>query len=90
MGLPGDNNDPKGFVNAIAIGILKKMGAKKIEPVVTDWGGLIPGLQANRYDVITGGMYILKSRCENVNFSDPVGVFGDAFIVVILVGFIVN
>ena len=57
------------------------MGAKKIEPVVTEWGGLIPGLQANRFDVITGGMYILKSRCENVNFSEPLGVFGDAFIV---------
>jgi polar amino acid transport system substrate-binding protein len=78
---PGDNNVPKGFVNAIAIGVLNKMGVTNIESVVTDWGGLIPGLQANRFDVITGGMYILKSRCENVNFSDPIGVFGDAFIV---------
>jgi polar amino acid transport system substrate-binding protein len=78
---PGDNGDPKGFVNAIATGVLEAMGAKKIEPVTTDWGGLIPGLQADRYDVITGGMYILKTRCENVAFSDPVGVFGDAFIV---------
>jgi polar amino acid transport system substrate-binding protein len=78
---PGDNGDPKGFVNAIATGVLEAMGAKTIEPVTTDWGGLIPGLQADRYDVITGGMYILKTRCENVAFSDPVGVFGDAFIV---------
>jgi len=78
---PGDNNVPKGFVNAIALGVLNTMGIENIEPVVTDWGGLIPGLQANRFDVITGGMYILKSRCENVNFSDPIGVFGDAFIV---------
>ena len=78
---PGDNNAPKGFVNAIALGILDKMGVTDIEPVVTDWGGLISGLKANRYDIITGGMYILKSRCENVNFSDPIGVFGDAFIV---------
>jgi len=78
---PGDDNSPKGFVNAIAIGILHKMGYQKIEPVQTEWGGLIPGLNADRSDVITGGMYILKSRCENVNFSDPIGVFGDAFIV---------
>ncbi len=78
---PGDNNVPKGFVNAIAIGILNEMGITKIQPVVTDWGGLIPGLKANRFDVVTGGMYILKSRCENVNFSDPIGIFGDAFIV---------
>ena len=31
--------------------------------------------------MITGGMYILKSRCANINFSDPIGVFGDAMLV---------
>jgi len=78
---PGDNQAPLGFVNAIGLGILKSMGYTNIEPVVTDWGGLIPGLRAKRYDIITGGMYILKSRCENVNFSEPIGVFGDCFLV---------
>jgi polar amino acid transport system substrate-binding protein len=78
---PGDNGEPLGFVNAIATGILNDMGYDDIEPVQTEWGGLIPGLQADRSDVITGGMYILKERCENVAFSDPIGVFGDAFIV---------
>lgn len=78
---PGDNQEPLGFVNAITVGILKSMGHTNIEPVVTEWGGLIPGLKANRFDIITGGMYILKSRCENVNFSEPIGVFGECFIV---------
>ena len=78
---PGDDNKPLGFVNAIAVGVLEKMGVTNIEPVVTEWGGLIPGLNADRFDVITGGMYILGSRCENVDFSNPIGVFGDAFIV---------
>jgi polar amino acid transport system substrate-binding protein len=78
---PGDNQQPLGFVNAITLGILKTMGYTEIEPVVTEWGGLIPGLKANRFDIITGGMYILKSRCENVNFSEPIGVFGECFIV---------
>ena len=78
---PGEDNEPLGFVNAIATGILTEMGITNIEPVVTDWGGLIPGLNANRFDIITGGMYILASRCENVTFSEPIGVFGDAFIV---------
>ena len=78
---PGEGNEPLGFVNAYTIGVLNAMGYDNIEPVVTDWGGLIPGLQAGRYDVITGGMYILASRCENVNFSEPIGVFGDAFLV---------
>ena len=78
---PGDNNAPIGFVNVITLGILKTMGHTNIEPVVTDWGGLIPGLKANRFDLITGGMNILKDRCENVNFSEPIGRFGECFIV---------
>lgn len=78
---PGDDNKPMGFVNAYALGVLGKMGYDNIEPVVTEWGGLIPGLKADRFDIITGGMYILASRCENVAFSEPIGRFGDAFIV---------
>ena len=78
---PGENNTPLGFANAHALGVLKSMGYENIESVVTEWGGLIPGLKANRIDIITGGMYILGSRCENINFAEPLGVFGDAFLV---------
>ncbi|APG47260.1 transporter substrate-binding domain-containing protein [Phaeobacter porticola] len=80
-GYPDENGDAKGFVNEITIGILKKMGHDTVEATVTDWGGLIPGLQANRYDMITGGLYILNSRCENITFSEPIAQSGDAFIV---------
>jgi polar amino acid transport system substrate-binding protein len=78
---PGTDNQPLGFVNAYTLAVLHKMGFDKIEPVVTEWGGLIPGLKAKRFDIVTGGMYILKERCNNVAFSDPMGEFGDAFIV---------
>lgn len=78
---PSEDGKPVGFVNAYTLGVLKQMGYDDIEPVQTEWGGLIPGLKANRFDIITGGMYILKSRCENVDFSEPMGRFGDAFIV---------
>lgn len=78
---PGDNNEPLGFVNAYVLGVLKKMGYTNVEPVVTEWGGLIPGLKANRFDIITGGMYILGSRCKNVTFSEPMAKVSDAFIV---------
>ncbi|MCV2865810.1 transporter substrate-binding domain-containing protein [Albidovulum sediminicola] len=78
---PGENNAPLGFVNAYVLGVLHEMGHDNIEPVVTDWGGLIPGLQASRFDLITGGMYILGSRCENVTFSEPMAKVSDAFIV---------
>lgn len=78
---PGEGGTPMGFVNAITIGILENMGHENIEPVVTEWGGLIPGLRANRFDIITGGMNILASRCENIAFSEPIAQIGDAFIV---------
>ncbi|MGF1527340.1 MAG: transporter substrate-binding domain-containing protein [Candidatus Competibacterales bacterium] len=78
---PGEDNQPLGFANVHTLGVLEAMGHTDIEPVVTEWGGLIPGLKANRFDIITGGMYILESRCENVSFAEPMGVFGDAFLV---------
>ena len=78
---PGPDGSPKGFVNAEVLGVLAKMGYDNIEPVQTDWGGLIPGLQAGRFDIITGGMNILKSRCENIAFSEPMARIGDAFLV---------
>ena len=80
-GYPGENGEPLGFVNAIALTILEEMGISEVDTSVNEWAGLIPGLNAGRYDIITGGMYILKSRCENIDFSDPIGYFGDAMMV---------
>ena len=78
---PGDNGEPLGFVNVITVAVLDKLGHTQVEPVLTDWSGLIPSLVAGRVDIITGGMYILKARCENIDFSEPIGQFGNAFIV---------
>lgn len=78
---PDDAGAPKGFVNVITIAVLNKMGYDKIEPVQTEWGGLIPGLNADRFDIVTGGMNILASRCENIAFSEPIAKVGDGFIV---------
>lgn len=77
----GEDGSAKGFVNTITIDVLKRMGYTDIEPVLTDWSGLIPSLTASRVDIVTGGMYILPARCENMDFSEPIGVFGDAFVV---------
>ena len=77
----GDNGEALGFVNMIALTVLEEMGITEHETKVFEWSGLIPGINADRSDMITGGMYILKSRCANINFSDPIGVFGDAMLV---------
>lgn len=78
---PGEGGEPRGFVNAHTLGVLEEMGYTNIEPVQTEWGGLIPGLQAGRFDIITGGMNILAARCENVAFSEPMARIGDGFLV---------
>lgn len=82
-GFPGENNEPKGIVNEYFVGVLHQMGYDKIkiEPVLTDWGGLIPGLQAGRFDVITGGLAILGARCANITFSEPMMRVPSAFLV---------
>ena len=41
---PGENGSPLGFVNVITVAVLEKMDHTNVEPVVTDWSGLIPSL----------------------------------------------
>ncbi|MEP0040704.1 MAG: transporter substrate-binding domain-containing protein [Nitratireductor sp.] len=78
---PGEDGSAQGFVNGITIDVLEKMGYTNIEPVLTDWSALIPSVNANRVDIVTGGMYVLPARCANMDFSDPIGAFGDVFLV---------
>lgn len=65
----------------IARVILKRLGVERIEPVVTEFGALIPGLKAGRFDLIAAGMYITPARCKEISFSDPTYKIGEAFIV---------
>lgn len=51
--------------------IFAQMGVKTIKPVLTEWGSLIPGLRASRFDLIAAGMYITPARCKQVLFTDP-------------------
>jgi polar amino acid transport system substrate-binding protein len=51
------------------------------EPVVTEWGSLIPGLNAGRFDMITAAMYITPERCEAAAFSNPDYTIVDGLVV---------
>lgn len=65
----------------IARVVLAEMGISKVEGVLTEFGSLIPGLKAGRFDVIAAGMYILPERCKEIAFSNPTYSVGEAFIV---------
>jgi len=51
--------------------IFRNLGIENVEGVSTDFGALIPGLQAGRFDVVSAGMSILPQRCEQALFSEP-------------------
>jgi polar amino acid transport system substrate-binding protein len=65
----------------IARAIFKRMGVEEVEGVLTEFGSLIPGLKAGRFDIIAAGMYITPARCEQVAFSNPTYRIGEAFVV---------
>lgn len=65
----------------IARVILKRLGVKEVEGVLVEFGSLIPGLKAGRFDIIAAGMYITPPRCEQIAFSNPTYGIGEAFIV---------
>lgn len=65
----------------IARAVLAGIGIPGIEGVLTEFGSLIPGLNAGRFDIIAAGMYILPGRCRQIAFSNPTYAVGEAFIV---------
>jgi polar amino acid transport system substrate-binding protein len=61
--------------------IFKRLGVDRVQPVPTEFGSLIPGLNSQQFDVVAAGMYINPERCEQVLFSDPDYQMLDSFIV---------
>ncbi|MEU2283256.1 ectoine/hydroxyectoine ABC transporter substrate-binding protein EhuB [Streptomyces sp. NPDC013178] len=61
--------------------IFRRLGVDKVQPVPTEFGSLIPGLNSQQFDVVAAGMYINPERCEQVIFADPDYQMLDSFIV---------
>lgn len=61
--------------------VMDDLGVKEVEGVLTEFGSLIPGLQARRFDMIAAGMYVTPERCQQVIFSNPTYGIGSAFVV---------
>jgi polar amino acid transport system substrate-binding protein len=61
--------------------IMKKLGVPEIDGVLTEFGSLIPGLQAGRFDIVAAGMFVNPARCGQVLFSEPTYGIGQAMLV---------
>lgn len=85
------NEIPYGYVDpsgtAVGAGpdvakqIVEGLGIENIEWVTTDFSSLIPGLRADRFDMVAAEMAILPQRCEQVLFSEPNTSYGEGLLV---------
>lgn len=71
----------KGVGPDVATQIAKALGIRNIQWTTTNFGSLIPGLQADRYDMVAAEMAILPQRCGQVLFSEPDSSYGEGLLV---------
>ena len=85
------NESPYGFTDKsgkltgeaveLARVIFKQLGIDNVKGVQVDFGGLIAGLNAKRFDAIAAGMFINPERCASAAFANPEYVARSAFMV---------
>lgn len=89
IGIADEN--PYGFVDSegnvtgeapeVARRVLSELGIENINAEVVEFGALIPGLQAQQFDMIAAGMYVNADRAQQILFSDPDYCVGEALAV---------
>lgn len=76
-----ENGDLTGAAVDLHRAIFSELGIADVEGVNADFGSLIPGLTADRFDAVSAGMSILPERCEQASFSDPEFMYTTALMV---------
>ena len=73
--------DLTGEAPEVARRVFRQLGVGELEGVLTEFGSLIPGLKADRFDIIAAGMYITPERALEIHFSEPTYCISEAFVV---------
>ena len=76
-----EDGELKGGAVAIAKAVFENLGIEEVDGQLSDFGQLIPGLGAGKFDVITAGMAITPDRCDSVDFGEPEMQYGEGLIV---------
>lgn len=63
----------------VAKAVLRRMGIDNVKGVVTAYDSMIPGLDANRWDMVAAGLFMDPGRCAAVLYSSPVLVSTESF-----------
>lgn len=77
----GPNGQLIGYEADLLKAVLAKFGSSQLQAVPTQFGALIPGLQARRFDVIASDLYIRPDRCKLVAFAEPTHIVNDGIVV---------
>jgi octopine/nopaline transport system substrate-binding protein len=81
---PWNFTGPGGKLEGFEIDLIAELCPRmkvKCEIVAQDWDGIIPALNAGKYDAIMAGMQITDMRLETINFSRPYARTPGAFLV---------
>lgn len=73
--------EPTGQAPLVAMEVLRRLGITEVDAQVVDFGALIDGLNADRFDIIAAGMFITEERVQQAAFTDPDYCIGNAFAV---------
>jgi len=68
-----------GFEPDLVMDLCKRMKVE-CKIIAQDWDGMIPGLQAGKFDVIMDGMSITEERMKSIDFSNPYSATPAAFV----------
>jgi len=71
---PARHRDTAGEVQGFDVDIAREVGKRmkrEVEIVCQAWDGMIPGLLAGKFDLISASMSITEERLKSINFSMP-------------------
>jgi len=60
-----------GAAPEVARAVMKQLGVPEIVASISEYGAMIPGLQAGRFDMVAAGLFMRPQRCAAVIFSEP-------------------
>lgn len=76
----GADGKVSGAAPDVAREIFKRLGVDDVVASISEYGAMIPGLQAGRHDAVTAGLFMKPERCAAVAYSEPVLCDAEAFL----------
>lgn len=81
---PFNSTDASGNLVGFEIDLAKDLCSRmklQCEVIAQDWDGIIPGLNAGKYNAIMAGVAVTDKRAEVIGFSEPYGATLSTFLV---------